>query len=165
MCNTPSTQLTTPPRPSERGQGGETAPCESGGEVVEAKPYQWQTASVDRYDILKGYARHNRLVMTDAERWLWKQLRNVPEYKFRRQHPIGDYIVDFVCLKLRLIIEVDGGYHNTAEQQHEDAIRSAVLQKQGFDILRFTNEEVLFDTETTLQNIYQYIQHRKPLFL
>lgn len=127
--------------------------------------YDWQTSSPDRYDILKGFARENRKEMTDAEQWLWEHLRTIPEFRFRRQHPIGDYIVDFVCLRLNLIIEVDGAYHNEPQQQEEDAIRSEYLREQGFIILRFKNEEVLYDTETVIQTINKEIQQRKLLYL
>ena len=127
--------------------------------------YDWQTSSPDRYDILKGFARENRKEMTDAEQWLWEHLRTIPEFRFRHQHPIGDYIVDFVCLRLNLIIEVDGAYHNEPQQQEEDAIRSEYLREQGFIILRFKNEEVLYDTETVIQTINKEIQQRKLLYL
>ena len=130
-----------------------------------AMDYDWQTSSPDRYDILKGFARENRKEMTDAEQWLWEHLRTIPEFRFRRQHPIGDYIVDFVCLRLNLIIEVDGAYHNEPQQQEEDAIRSEYLREQGFIILRFKNEEVLYDTETVIQTINKEIQQRKLLYL
>ena len=127
--------------------------------------YDWKTSSPDRYDILKGFARENRKGMTDAEQWIWEHLRTIPDIRFRRQHPIGDYIVDFVCLKLNLIIEVDGAYHNEPQQQTEDAIRSEYLREHGFIILRFTNEEVLYDTESVIQTINKQIQQRKLLYL
>ena len=103
--------------------------------------------------------------MTDAELWMWEHLRSIPEIRFRRQHSIGDYIVDFVCLKLNLIIEVDGAYHNEPQQQQEDAIRSQFLREQGFIILRFTNEQVLYDTDSVVQTINKQIQHCKLLYL
>jgi len=127
--------------------------------------YKWQNISVDRVGILKDFARKNRREMTDAEKWIWEHLRTIPEIRFRRQHPIGDYIVDFVCLKLNLIIEVDGAYHNEPQQQTEDAIRSEYLREHGFIILRFTNEEVLYDTESVIQTINKQIQQRKLLYL
>ena len=70
-------------------------------------------AAPDRYTILKEFARENRKNMTLSETLLWEQLRRLPStFHFRRQHIIGDYIVDFVCLEQSLIIEVDGGYHS-----------------------------------------------------
>ncbi|MCR4916859.1 MAG: endonuclease domain-containing protein [Prevotella sp.] len=102
-----------------------------------------QTASPDRYDILKAYARYNRREMTESETALWKALRNeFRGIKFRRQHPIGDYIADFLCLKAKLVIEVDGGYHDKPQQQLEDQWRTEFLQSKGYKVIRFTNEEV-----------------------
>jgi len=81
--------------------------------------------------------------MTEAERALWRhlRLRQISGYKFRRQQPIGKYIVDFVCFEKKLIIEVDGGYH--ADQLGYDAKRSEWLEKEGFRILRFWDNQVL----------------------
>jgi len=78
--------------------------------------------------------------------------------KFLRQHIIGDYIVDFVCQENGLIIEVDGGYHAEREQQEDDAIRTSILEEQGFHVIRFTNEEVLFDIENVLETISNNIK-------
>src|SRR5215813_9567734 len=96
-------------------------------------------------------AKELRKNSTDAERALWRQLRahRLVGYKFRRQQPIGQYIVDFVCFEKHLIIELDGGQH--AEQVAYDGERSAWLQSQGFQILRFWNHEVLQDTETVME--------------
>ena len=127
--------------------------------------YNWQNIAPDRVGILKEYARENRREMTDAERWMWEHLRTIPKVRFRRQHPIGDYIVDFVCLRLNLIIEVDGAYHNEPRQQIDDDIREEWLRKQGFIILRFTNEEVLYDIDNVLHTITDQINHCKILFL
>jgi len=73
--------------------------------------------------------------------------------KFRRQHAIGDYIADFICLEISLIIEVDGEYHNSEEQQEKDTIRTKYLNEQGFYVLRFTNNEVINQTEWVLKSI------------
>ncbi len=106
------------------------------------------------YDILKGNAKANRLSMTEAEKVLWNILKDRSNgICFRRQHIIGDYIVDFICLKSKLIIEVDGGYHFTPQQQAEDETRTIYLQSQGFQVLRFTNEEVLFDINQVIETI------------
>jgi len=85
--------------------------------------------------------------MTDAERLLWRhlRLRQISGYKFRRQQPIGRYIVDFVCFEKKLIIEVNGGQH--ADQLAYDAKRSAWLEKEGFHILRFWDNQVLNETD------------------
>ena len=92
-------------------------------------------------------ARKLRQNATDPERALWQQVRaaRLGGHKFRRQTPIGRYIVDFVCLEARLIVEVDGGQH--AERQRQDAQRTAWLASQGFRMLRFWNTDVLGDME------------------
>ena len=102
-----------------------------------------QTASPDRYGLLRDFARQNRREMTESEIVLWNALRNeFRGIKFRRQHPIGDYIADFLCLKAKLVIEVDGGYHDKPQQQLEDQLRTEFLQSKGYRVIRFTNEEV-----------------------
>ena len=86
--------------------------------------------------------------MTDAEKLLWQFLRDrqLGGYKFRRQHHIGPFIVDFVCLKKKLIIEVDGGQHG--KQLESDANRSDYLKERGYRVLRFWNNEVLGEKES-----------------
>ena len=91
---------------------------------------------------------------TDAERAVWKILRSrqISGLKFRRQHPFGDYILDFVCLENQLVIEVDGGHHGHQTQQ--DEIRTRTLAKAGFRVLRFWNNEVLHHIETVREQIW-----------
>ena len=98
-------------------------------------------------------AKHLRKNSTDAERALWKHLRNkqLIGCKFRRQAPIGNYIVDFVCFSQSLIIEVDGGQHLT--QTDYDAKRDKWLQSQGFTVLRFWDNDALADTDSVLERI------------
>ncbi len=98
-------------------------------------------------------AKELRKNSTDAERVLWQRLRahRFARYKFRRQQPLGHYIVDFVCFEKHLIIELDGGQR--AEQVVYDAERSAWLQSQGFRVLRFWNHEVLKDVEAVAEVI------------
>jgi very-short-patch-repair endonuclease len=88
-------------------------------------------------------ARKLRSNLTDAESILWRHLRfrQIDGYKFRRQRPIGHYIVDFVCLEKKLVIEVDGGQHNG--EATYDARRDRWLRAQGYEVLRFWNDEVL----------------------
>ena len=106
------------------------------------------------YNILKENAKTNRLSMTEAEKALWNRIKDrVSGVCWRRQHIIGDYIVDFACLKSKLIIEVDGGYHSTPQQQAEDETRTAYLQRRGFQVIRFTNEEVFLNIENVLNEI------------
>ena len=85
--------------------------------------------------------------MTDAEQALWRILRSrqLQGFKFRRQHPIGRHVVDFVCLEQRLIVEVDGAHH--AEQVEGDAERTASLEAKGFRVIRFWNNEVLTEMD------------------
>ena len=99
---------------------------------------------------------------TNAERVLWQQLRahRFAGYKFRRQQPLGQYIVDFVCFEKHLIIELDGGQH--AEQVGYDAERSTWLQSQGFRVLRFWNHEVLSDMEAVEEVILRECERKTP---
>ena len=118
------------------------------------KEASFKTASPDRYGLLKEYARVNRREMTESEELLWNVLRkNIRNYRFRRQHPIGDYIADFVCLPIKLVIEVDGGYHNTPEQQTEDQWRTEFLESRGYRVLRINNEELAADVKEVLRII------------
>ena len=113
-----------------------------------------RTAHPDIYQILKNNAVNNRKTPTDAETLLWQCIRDRQlGLKFRRQHAIGDYIADFICLEISLIIEVDGEYHNSEEQQEKDTIRTKYLNEQGFYVLRFTNNEVINQTEWVLKRI------------
>ena len=123
---------------------------------------QWfETASVDRYKLLKEFAKENRRHMTDAEKVLWKVLRqSICSFKFRRQHPIYDYIADFICLEKRLIIEVDGAYHCELQQQEDDQIRTDILSDMGYKVLRFTNDEVLSSPHTVLNMIKDEINNK-----
>ena len=97
--------------------------------------------------------------MTDAEKSLWEKLKDnkLKGFKFRRQHPIHIYIVDFYCHKLKLIIEIDGGYHDSKEQKLLDAERSEILKFQELEIIRFANEEVLGNIEFVIRKIEEKI--------
>lgn len=95
-------------------------------------------------------ARFLRQRMTDAERALWRSLRarSLEGWKFRRQVPIGPYVVDFLCASKKIIVEVDGGKH--AKHVAQDAKRTEFLQSQGYRVLRFWNNEVLQNLEGVL---------------
>jgi len=97
--------------------------------------------------------------MTDAERVLWNAIRTIPDVRFRRQHPIGDYIADFICLKKRLIIEVDGGYHSEPRQQEDDEVRTYNLESLGYNVMRVKNEEALYDTDSVIEKIKNRINN------
>jgi putative nucleotidyltransferase with HDIG domain len=131
------------------------------GKASEGIKDYFKTASPVDYDLLKKHADEHRDNPTEAESVLWELLRgkNVGE-KFRRQHIIGEYIVDFVCLKRQLVIEVDGGYHLTPEQQKQDRLRTEELQKLGYREIRFTNEEVLFAPDTVVSKICSALEHQ-----
>ena len=102
---------------------------------------------------MKERARALRKRQTDAERLLWYRLRSrqLAKCKFRRQQVMGVYIVDFVCLEPKLIIELDGGQHAT--QIEYDAKRSSYLNSLGFKMLRFWNNDVLRNTDSVLEFI------------
>ena len=91
---------------------------------------------------------------------LWEILRKgIAGEKFLRQHIIGDYIVDFVSRHGGVIIEVDGGYHSEPRQQEDDALREQDLERMGFHILRFTNEEVLNEPKEVINKIEHYFNN------
>ena len=98
--------------------------------------------------------------MTQAEKALWRVLRGrqVSGIKFRRQHPYGNYILDFVSLEIKLVIEIDGGQHG--EQAEYDSIRTSELQAGGFQVLRFWNNEVLQEIEAVKEKTWIVIQER-----
>ena len=113
-----------------------------------------KTASPDMYLLLEEKAKQMRSFPTEAENAMWEMLRGKNlGAKFRRQHVIGDYIVDFVCLEKNLVIEIDGKYHDDTDQKEKDAKRTAFLNKAGFKILRYTNEEVIANSQEVLENI------------
>lgn len=101
----------------------------------------------------KTFSRQLRSEMTVAESHLWQCLRarQIHGLKFRRQHPVGKYILDFACIEARLAIEVDGGQHN--EMQINDDQRTAWLEAQGWKVLRFWNNEVLQNIEGVLEKV------------
>ena len=116
--------------------------------------YKYNFASPDWYKLLKEFAKKNKQFPTDAENLIWQHLRNKQlGVKFCRQYIIGDYIVDFVCLEKKLIIEVDGGYHSEYEQIQKDEHRTEKLEAIGFSVIRFTNEEINTDIEDVLNCI------------
>jgi very-short-patch-repair endonuclease len=97
--------------------------------------------------------------MTDAERLLWRHLRSrqLSGQKFRRQQPLGRFIVDFVCLEKRLVIELDGGQHAEPGQAAYDAERTAWLEENGFRVLRFWDHEVLKNINAVKEMIAQAV--------
>lgn len=114
----------------------------------------YNTASPDRYKLLREFAKKNKRYPTEAEKMLWEYIRSEQLwFKFNRQHIVGDYIVDFICLEKGLVIEVDGGYHSEYEQMQRDECRTEHLEDMGLKVIRFSNEEVLNNIEGVLDNI------------
>jgi 5-methyltetrahydrofolate--homocysteine methyltransferase len=136
------------PNPSEGGGGN-----------------SFRTADPILYGKLKEFAKIQKSNPTEAEKALWELLRNkkLEEFKFRRQHIIGQYITDFVCLKRRLIIELDGKIHQLPENKENDAIRTEWLEEKGFKVVRFINEQVLADTDNTLNSILHELNQREDV--
>jgi very-short-patch-repair endonuclease len=126
---------------------------------MEGREASYMCASPDRYMMLRDYARRNRRNATLAEQYLWEHLRgNALGVEFLRQHIIGDYIVDFVSRHDGLVIEVDGGYHSEPRQQEDDEVREYNLRRQGYHVMRFANEEVLYDIDNVIRQITEYFE-------
>ena len=128
----------------------------------ERKVHRWKTANPFSYKLLKEHAASNRNKPTEAEEILWLQLsgKKLEDHKFRRQHIINEVIVDFVCLGKKLVVEVDGGYHNDPEQSELDKARTDFLNQQGYKVIRFNNEEVIGNIEGVLKAIHLELSHR-----
>jgi len=107
-------------------------------------------------------ARELRQNSTDAERRLWAALRHrrLRGYKFRRQHPIGKFIVDFACTKHQLVIEADGGQH---DENAADDERTAYLERKGWRVIRFWNNDVLANTEGVVSTILEALRDGETL--
>ena len=116
--------------------------------------YEYQTADPTLYPLLRDYARKNRNNPTEAESLLWDYLKaDGLGVTFKRQHIIGDYIADFVCISSKLIVELDGGYHQLPQQQINDSQRTKWLESRGYKVLRFTNEELFNGINNVLDKI------------
>ena len=136
------------PQPSPKGKGVEASPQPS------PKGKGVHTADPVLYEMLKTYAEENRKHPTEAENVLWEALKAKGiGAKFRRQHIIGDFIVDFFCNEANLVIELDGGYHNMPAQMKSDEERTAALNEMGYTELRFKNEEVISNIDAVLKTI------------
>ncbi len=111
-----------------------------------------ETAEKKYWHVLKDFSKQNRSNPTEAESILWQEVRNSKlGYKIRRQHAIGIFIGDFVCLDKRLVIEIDGEYH--LDNKEYDAARTAFLKDEGFNVIRFTNQQVVNDLKKVLSEI------------
>ena len=116
--------------------------------------YSYQTADKYNYGLLKVLAAKNKAFPTEAESILWNYLKNsMMGVRYRPQHIIGNYIADFVCIPLKLIIEIDGLYHSLPEQQVSDEERTRWLEEQGYKVIRFTNEEIYNNLDKVIEKI------------
>ena len=108
---------------------------------------------------LKEFAKHHRNNSTKSEIKLWTYLKNrqLNDYKFNRQKPIGNYIADFYCHKLCLAIEVDGSTHDSLEVQQKDNLKDEYFYKVGLKVLRFTGYDIFDNIEGVFQTIQAYI--------
>ena len=115
---------------------------------------------------LKHFSRLLRSRMTDAERLLWHRLRRkqILGVQFYRQKPIGKYIVDFYARKPGIVVELDGSGHFEKDQLEKDVRRDAYLRSQGLVVLRFTNLEVLQQTDAVIKTIFHIVQQQKEIF-
>jgi methylmalonyl-CoA mutase cobalamin-binding domain/chain len=141
-----------------KGEGLKSpTPDLSKGEGV--KKFGYETGDSRIWEILKANSRENRQNQTETENILWRLLRNNQTgYKVRRQHAIDGYIADFVCLSKGLVIEIDGGYHQLT--QEEDKIRTLVLNNEGFDVIRFSNDEVINEAQKVVKTIKQTLDNQ-----
>lgn len=105
------------------------------------------------------YARELRSETTEAEQKLWSLLRNrqLKGKKFRRQHAIANYVVDFYCHECTLVVELDGNFHRNKEAKEYDRTRTALLNELGIIVLRFWNEEVIRGPENVVRKISDYL--------
>ena len=131
-------------------------PAPKGG----AENPQYETARNSSYHLLKELAAERKKQSTDTEIILWEYLsgKKLEGYKFRRQHIIDEFIVDFVCLKENLVVEIDGGYHNKPEIREADKLRTEILASLGYRVIRFTDEEVSGNIEGVQESILTALQ-------
>jgi len=152
-----STRRGEPPLPlAGEGWGGGSAASEVS---MEEKRPSWKVPSM-----LRSNARALRKNATDAERILWSGLRDhrLNGAGFRRQVPIGNYIADFICHAAKLVIELDGGQHFSDPAERADAKRSRMIEAQGFQVLRFSNHDVMTNRAGVLETISTTIAARAP---
>lgn len=110
-------------------------------------------------------AHYLRQVKTEAEEKLWQSLRNrkLMNLKFRRQHPFGNYVLDFYCHEIKLCIEADGSIHNEKDIKEYDIERTKVLNENGITVLRFTNKEIIDTIATVILKIEAYVQNKSDI--
>jgi len=155
---------TPPPPPSPwQGEGRNSLPLEGegwgGGEVSEEESMS-NEKRLRIHPAIRQRARKLRQPQTPAESRLWQRLRRrqLSGLYFRRQHPIGNFIVDFYCARSRLVVEVDGDVHSMQEEY--DAARTEWLEEHGYRVIRFTNAEVLRQLDAVLESILAVCEKR-----
>lgn len=127
------------------------------------KEYLKKSVVIQPYNkYLKLTSRDLRSNMTDAEHWLWQRLRRkqILGLQFYRQKPILNFIVDFYCPAANLVIECDGGQHYTEDGRLADQIRDQALSELGLVVLRFSNRQILTETDAVVEQIYSVVKHR-----
>ena len=138
----------------------EKAPLPPGGGLKRKPLYESADGAV--YGLLKEFASENRKNPTQAESILWNLLKEKRlGASFRRQHIIGQFIADFCCLSHKLVIEIDGKYHSLPEQQIKDEDRTKWLNEHGLKVVRFTNEEIIGNTENVINKIKEELWSNK----
>lgn len=150
------------PFPSPQVEKGASVPQADNSETGDSKKSDIPKYSVYtpmQYELAKEMRKNH----TEAEGLLWEELRNNKlGVKFRRQHPVDAYITDFIALHEKLIVEVDGGYHENDEQKQYDENRANVLKEIGFNIIRFNNDEVINNINKVVKRIKEELQKNKP---
>ena len=133
-------------------------PQSSQREETQTVREKYMTARPSVYKLMKELQKNRKQKTTEAEQVLWEELRGKKlDFKFRRQHIIDEFIVDFVCLDKKLIVEVDGKYHNTKEHKEAEKLRTKILNDLGYKVIRFTNEEVIGNIDAVLSQISKKI--------
>ncbi len=150
-----------PPAP----RGGDSPLTPDGGTKSLKDDSYWQKADPFTYGLLKDFSIRMRNNPTKAEEILWEALKTkkLESYKFRRQYIIGQFITDFICLKEKLIIEVDGSIHQLPENKISDAERTEWLEKEGYKVIRFTNDEVINKLDIVLDDIIGILKKQSDL--
>ncbi len=151
------------PRPLSGGEGS-LSNSNIVAEALEDYFPKYYTSSPEKWKFLKEHARSHRKNATPAENVLWQELRNKKTgYKFRREHAISIFLVDFVTIEKKLVVEVDGKYHDDPEQKKYDNERTLFLNDQGYEVIRFTNDEVINNTKQVVEKIKQALATREVL--
>ncbi|MBC7866799.1 MAG: DUF559 domain-containing protein [Gloeobacteraceae cyanobacterium ES-bin-316] len=151
------------PRISSELQDSTEAPSQ--GEMEGKAAFGYEMADPVTYPLLKEFALAHRSQATRAEEILWEEVKSkkLSGFKFRRQHIIGSYIADLVCLDRKLVIEVDGLIHQLPENQEADEVRTQWLQEKGFKVIRFTNDEVLGDINKVIDTISSVLKEQPSI--